>query len=167
MENANKQTNKQTNKSSSLKNLFSFLKSNPNYRADIDGLRAIACLAVVLFHAFPHSLKGVFQGGFIGVDIFFVISGYLISSILYKKIYASDVSFKDNLLDFYVRRVRRIFPALIAVLLFLIIISNIEFFEDEYKRLSLHLFGGATYISNFILYSEDGGYFDVGVELSG
>lgn len=134
------------------------------YRPDIDGLRAIACLAVVLFHAFPNSLKGAFQGVFIGVDIFFVISGYLISSILYKKIYASDVSFKDNLLDFYVRRVRRIFPALIAVLLFLIIVGNIEFFEDEYKRLSLHLFGGATYISNFILYSEDGGYFDVGVD---
>ena len=134
------------------------------YRPDIDGLRAIACLAVVLFHAFPNSLKGAFQGGFIGVDIFFVISGYLISSILYKKIYASDVSFKDNLLDFYVRRVRRIFPALIAVLLFLIVVANIEFFEDEYKRLSLHLFGGATYISNFILYSEDGGYFDVGVD---
>ena len=98
------------------------------YHPDIDGLRAIACLAVVFFHAFPNSLKGVFQGGFIGVDIFFVISGYLISSILYKKIYASDVSFKDNLLDFYVRRVRRIFPALIAVLLFLIVIANIEFF---------------------------------------
>ena len=140
------------------------LNLRSNYRPDIDGLRAIACLAVVFFHAFPNSLKGAFQGGFIGVDIFFVISGYLISSILYKKIYASDVSFKDNLLDFYVRRVRRIFPALIAVLLFLIIIANIEFFEDEYKRLSLHLFGGATYISNFILYSEDGGYFDVGVD---
>ena len=101
------------------------LKHNSNYRPDIDGLRAIACLAVVFFHAFPNSLKGVFQGGFIGVDIFFVISGYLISSILYKKIYASDVSFKDNLLDFYVRRVRRIFPALIAVLLFLIVVGNI------------------------------------------
>lgn len=134
------------------------------YHPDIDGLRAIACLAVVFFHAFPHALKDTFQGGFIGVDIFFVISGYLISSILYKKIYASDVSFTSNLLDFYVRRVRRIFPALIAVLLFLIVVGNIEFFEDEYKRLSLHLFGGATYISNFILYSEDGGYFDVGVD---
>lgn len=134
------------------------------YRPDIDGLRAIACLSVVFFHAFPHALKDTFQGGFIGVDIFFVISGYLISSILYKKIYASDESFTSNLLDFYVRRVRRIFPALIAVLLFLIVVGNIEFFEDEYKRLSLHLFGGASYISNFILYSEDGGYFDVGVD---
>ncbi len=150
-------TNQPTNQANQLNH-------KSNYRPDIDGLRAIACLAVVFFHAFPHSLKGVFQGGFIGVDIFFVISGYLISSILYKKIYASDVSFKENLLDFYVRRVRRIFPALIAVLLFLIVVANIEFFEDEYKRLSLHLFGGATYISNFILYSEDGGYFDVGVD---
>ncbi|MDY5188411.1 MAG: acyltransferase family protein [Succinivibrio sp.] len=59
----------------------------------MDGLRAIACLAVVFFHAFPHALKDTFQGGFIGVDIFFVISGYLISSILYKKSKWSEINF--------------------------------------------------------------------------
>lgn len=83
------------------------------YRADIDGLRAIACISVVLFHAFPELLNG----GFIGVDIFFVISGYLISSILYRNLFNPDSSGRVNIIDFYIRRVRRIFPALIAVIL--------------------------------------------------
>ncbi|KAF0692243.1 hypothetical protein As57867_010888, partial [Aphanomyces stellatus] len=74
------------------------------YRPDIDGLRALAVIPVVIFHAYPELLPG----GFIGVDIFFVISGYLISSILFKE--HSDASF--TYVDFYSRRIRRIFPAL-------------------------------------------------------
>ena len=82
---------------------------HPNYRPDIDGLRALAILSVLLFHAFPESI----HGGFIGVDIFFVISGYLISTIIFKNLENKNFSF----LDFYVRRIRRIFPALIFVLI--------------------------------------------------
>ncbi len=82
---------------------------HPKYRPDIDGMRAVAVASVVLFHAFPN----VLPGGFIGVDIFFVISGYLISSILMK----SAEQGKFSIGEFYSRRVNRIFPALITVML--------------------------------------------------
>ena len=88
-----------------------------NYRPDIDGLRAIACLAVVLFHAFPSLL----QGGFIGVDVFFVISGYLISSIIYRNLFNKENPGSLNIVDFYIRRIKRIFPALITILIFCLI----------------------------------------------
>ena len=81
---------------------------HPKYRPDIDGLRALAVLAVIGFHAFPELIPG----GFIGVDVFFVISGFLISTILFENLAAQSFSF----LDFYSRRIRRIFPALILVL---------------------------------------------------
>jgi peptidoglycan/LPS O-acetylase OafA/YrhL len=80
----------------------------PKYRPDIDGLRAIAVLSVVAFHAFPSWVKG----GFIGVDIFFVISGYLISTIIFENLDKGTFSFSE----FYARRIKRIFPALIFVL---------------------------------------------------
>jgi peptidoglycan/LPS O-acetylase OafA/YrhL len=78
------------------------------YRPDIDGLRAIAVMAVVGFHAFPQSITG----GLVGVDIFFVISGFLISSIIFQGLRLNRFSY----LDFYIRRIRRIFPALALVL---------------------------------------------------
>ncbi|MEJ2894600.1 acyltransferase family protein [Bordetella avium] len=83
--------------------------THPKYRPDIDGLRAIAVLSVVGFHAFPAWISG----GFIGVDVFFVISGFLISTILFKSLDAGTFSFSD----FYARRIKRIFPALLLVLL--------------------------------------------------
>ena len=83
-------------------------KASAAYRPDIDGLRAIAVLSVVIYHA---GFTG-FSGGFVGVDIFFVISGYLISGIIWRDIRSGHFS----LTEFYVRRVRRIFPALFAVL---------------------------------------------------
>ena len=77
--------------------------SHPKYRPDIDGLRAVAVLSVVAFHAFPSWMKG----DFIGVDIFFVISGFLISTIIFENLDRGTVS----LSEFYARRIRRIFPA--------------------------------------------------------
>ena len=79
-----------------------------NYRPDIDGLRAFAVLAVVLYHAFPK----VVRGGYVGVDVFFVISGFLISSILFTEMGEGRFSFTT----FYGRRIRRIFPALAVCL---------------------------------------------------
>src|SRR4051812_40722819 len=83
--------------------------SHPKYRPDIDGLRAVAVLAVVAFHAFPNWMKG----GFIGVDVFFVISGFLISTIIFENLDKGTFSFSE----FYARRIKRIFPALLLVLI--------------------------------------------------
>lgn len=83
--------------------------SHLKYRPEIDGLRAVSVIAVLLFHAgFP-----VFAGGFVGVDVFFVISGYLITSIILKE--QANSSF--SILHFYERRIRRILPALFTVML--------------------------------------------------
>ena len=97
------------------------------YRSDIDGLRAVAVLAVLAFHAIPQ----VFPGGFVGVDIFFVISGYLISSILLSSLQNQQFS----LLDFYSRRIRRIFPALITVFIASFVLSWYFFYADEFINL--------------------------------
>ena len=130
--------------------------SKNNYRSDIDGLRAIACISVVLFHAFP----GILRGGFIGVDIFFVISGFLISSILYRNLFNEKSPGKIYIIDFYIRRIRRIFPALIAVLLTTLAIGWFVLLPDEYRLLGKHTIGGATYINNLMLYKESGDYFN-------
>ncbi len=127
------------------------------YRSDIDGLRALACVAVVLYHAFPKLMPG----GFIGVDVFFVISGFLISSILYKNLFNQDNPGHVHIVDFYIRRVKRIFPALIFVLIFCLTAGWFILLPDEYKLLGKHTLGGATYISNFMLYFESGDYFAV------
>ena len=121
------------------------------YRPDIDGLRAIAVLAVVAFHAFPNWLKG----GFIGVDIFFVISGFLISRIIFELLDSGQFSF----IDFYARRIRRIFPALALVLTASLVSGWLILLPEEYKQLGKHVSGGAGFISNFIL-SNELGYFD-------
>lgn len=81
-----------------------------NYRSDIDGLRALAVIPVVLYHTEVE----LFSGGFVGVDIFFVISGYLITLIIAEEIRQE----RFTIIDFYERRIRRIFPALFTVILF-------------------------------------------------
>ena len=129
--------------------------SHLSYRPDIDGLRAFAVLSVVLFHAFPSLLPG----GFVGVDVFFVISGFLISSIMFKSLQAGNFSFSD----FYARRVKRIFPALIVVLAASFAFAWFVLFDDELKQLGKHLLRAAAFLSNFILWHESG-YFDNAAE---
>ena len=121
------------------------------YRPDIDGLRAVAVLAVVIFHAFPAALPG----GFTGVDVFFVISGYLITGILLADLQARRFS----LARFYARRIRRIFPALAIVLLATYAIGWFCLYGDEYRELSKHILAGVGFVSNWALWTESG-YFD-------
>jgi peptidoglycan/LPS O-acetylase OafA/YrhL len=121
------------------------------YRPDIDGLRAIAVLLVITFHAYPEKVTG----GFIGVDIFFVISGYLISLGLFHHVQSETFS----ILGFYERRVRRIFPALLTVIIVSFIVGWFILLPDEYKQLGKNIAGGAAFISN-LLYWNESGYFD-------
>jgi hypothetical protein len=121
------------------------------YRADIDGVRALAVFLVIAFHFFPEFLTG----GYIGVDLFFVISGYLITNIIYSQIRQGNFT----LLGFYGRRVQRIFPALLTVLVAVFILGWYLLLTDEYKDLGLHVFGGAFFVPNLI-YLQQSGYFD-------
>ena len=124
------------------------------YRPDIDGLRAIAVSIVVLFHAFP----ALIPAGFIGVDIFFVISGFLITGILLDEL-TDGVTLKAMLGQFYARRIKRIFPSLLVVLLTTLILAWFILLDTEFKQLGYHIFGGASFTSNLILWSEVS-YFD-------
>jgi peptidoglycan/LPS O-acetylase OafA/YrhL len=129
--------------------------SHPKYRPDIDGLRAIAVLSVVAFHAFPGWLKG----GFVGVDVFFVISGYLISTIIFDNLSRGTFSFAE----FYARRIKRIFPALLVILAASYALGWAVLLVDEYQQLGKHIAAGAGFVSNFVFWSE-AGYFDSAAE---
>lgn len=124
---------------------------HPSYRADIDGLRALAVVPVVVFHAFPTLIPG----GFIGVDIFFVISGFLISSIIFKSVGAGSFSFTD----FYIKRANRIFPSLTLVLSVCMTFGWFVLYSDEYAQLGKHTAAGAGFVANIALLLESG-YFD-------
>jgi len=125
------------------------------YRSDIDGLRAFAVSAVLIFHAFP----SLIPGGFVGVDVFFVISGFLISGIIFKELEAGCFSFSN----FYARRVKRIFPALITMLTASYVFGWFFLFNDDFRRLGSHIFRASLFLSNFILWRE-AGYFDNAAE---
>ncbi|NOT81341.1 MAG: acyltransferase [Gallionella sp.] len=114
-------------------------------------MRAIAVLSVVGFHTFPYWV----QSGFIGVDIFFVISGFLISTIIFDSLERNNFSF----IDFYIRRINRIFPALLLILSTSLVLGWFVLLPDAYKQLGKHITGGAGFISNFVLWNENG-YFD-------
>ena len=122
-----------------------------SYRPDIDGLRAFAVLSVIFYHFFPTFLPG----GFVGVDIFFVISGYLITGIILNELKHNEFS----LVNFYNRRIKRIFPALLLTLLTTLIFGWFTLYSDEFKQLLKHTAGATVFISNFILLNEVN-YFD-------
>jgi peptidoglycan/LPS O-acetylase OafA/YrhL len=126
------------------------------YRADIDGLRALAVLAVILFHTFPNELPG----GFVGVDIFFVISGYLITQIILEDLDSGNFAAAS----FYMRRVRRIFPALIIVLIATFAFGWHYFLPMELASLGRNILASALFSANLMLLSEVG-YFDVAAHL--
>lgn len=126
------------------------------YRRDIDGLRALAVLSVIGFHAFP----GWVQGGYIGVDIFFVISGYLITAILLAEQAAGELS----IARFYERRIRRIFPSLAVVIGACLAFGWVALLADEYSQLGKHAAAGAGFVANLAYWSE-AGYFDTASEL--
>lgn len=128
---------------------------HPKYRSDIDGLRALAILPVVAYHAFPRYAPG----GFIGVDIFFVISGYLISLIIFRSMLNNEFSFAE----FYAHRIRRIFPALILVASACYAVGWFVLLPDEFKQLGKHIAAGMGFVQNFVLWGE-AGYFDVASE---
>jgi len=121
-----------------------------NYRADIEGLRAVAVIAVVIFHFYP----SILPGGFIGVDVFFVLSGYLITSKILKE--KKINSFR--LINFYIRRIIRLFPALCLVLLVLSGAGYFIFLPDELIKLAKNTISGIGFYSNFAL-SKEAGYF--------
>ena len=122
-----------------------------SYRSDIDGLRAVAVIAIVTFHAFP----SLIPGGFVGVDIFFVISGFLITSLILQ----SQQNKIFSLSEFYAGRIRRIFPTLTLVLSASFVFGWFALLSDEYKMLGKHIAASAVFIPNFIFWSESG-YFD-------
>ncbi len=125
------------------------------YRRDIDGLRAIAILPVIFFHAFPTLITG----GFIGVDVFFVISGFLITSIIAEEIDGG----RFNYSSFYSRRVRRLFPTFLVVLASCIAFGWNVLSAMEYKQLAKHILAGLSFVANINLWSE-AGYFDVSAD---
>lgn len=126
------------------------------YRAEIDGLRALAVLPVIFFHAG----FSFFSGGYVGVDIFFVISGYLITSIILDEIDAK----KFNIINFYERRARRILPALFFILLLTTVVGWLWLLPNEYRQYSQSLIGVVTFTSNIFFYLT-GGYFGASNEL--
>ncbi len=121
------------------------------YRADIDGLRTVAVLPVVVFHLGT----ALFSGGFVGVDIFFVISGFLITQTLL----GEQGRWGEALLDFYKRRVKRIFPALFVLYLCVMIAACAMLMSDQASTVARSILASILFVSNILFYTQSG-YFD-------
>lgn len=130
--------------------MASFLE-NKSYRKDIDGLRAIAVIAVILFHS------GYLPNGFLGVDIFFVISGYLITKILYIEIQEERLSIKN----FYIRRFRRIIPLVLFFCVLVLGLGVLFMLPDDLENLAQSLVATILFSNNILLYITNGDYYDV------
>jgi len=125
------------------------------YRPDIDGLRALAVLPVLLYHA---KVPG-FAGGFIGVDIFFVISGFLITGIIAREIDAGEFS----ILRFYERRARRILPALLAMIAFALVAASLLFLPSDFAGVAPSALAAIGFLANVWLFTQTG-YFQGSAE---
>lgn len=131
-------------------------RNSGHYRRDIDGLRAIAVFMVLMVHAFPKRLPN----GYVGVDIFFVISGYLITSILLRDFSINSFSIRE----FYIRRINRIFPALLLVLVFTMTIGMLVMYPDEYLKMRWSALASTLFSANIKFYLE-AGYWDISSKL--
>ena len=125
------------------------------YRAEVDGLRALAIVPVVLFHAG----FGAFSGGYIGVDVFFVISGYLITSIILQEIHAGHFT----IAGFYERRARRILPALFLVMLAILPFAWLWMTPHHLKAFAQSLVAATVFAPNIYFFLKSG-YFDLDAE---
>jgi peptidoglycan/LPS O-acetylase OafA/YrhL len=127
-----------------------------DYRPDLDGLRAYAVLPVLFFHAGI----GVFAGGFVGVDIFFVLSGFFMAKIILRDLDRGEFSF----LDFYLRRMRRIFPALFAMIAVTSAVASFLFMPQEFEYFAASVEAAVLFVAN-ILFRQESGYFDIASDM--
>ncbi len=139
-----------------FKNMIPVVEHSLKYNRSLDGLRGVAISLVILFHIWPKHISF----GYVGVDIFFVLSGYLITKIIYTKLKKNTFSF----LEFYRNRVRRIFPAMITVVFASFIIGYLFLFPDEFLELIKHLKSSLFFYQNFRLI-EEVGYWDTAGQL--
>ncbi|MBR1363437.1 acyltransferase [Bradyrhizobium ottawaense] len=129
---------------------------NPTHKTEIDGLRAIAVVGVLLCHF----RTPWFPGGYAGVDVFFVISGYLITGQIIRDIAQGSFSFRA----FYQRRIRRIFPALFTIICSTLIVGALFFSPDRMRELGASSLAAVLSVSNVLFWSQQG-YFDVSANL--
>ena len=124
------------------------LSTSKGFRADIQGLRAVAVVLVVVFHLFPQTLTG----GYVGVDVFFVISGFLITGLLVRRSEAANrVDFKD----FYIRRARRLLPAACTVIVATALAGLVTLPRTQWAELGRDALASAFYVENYLLYMRN------------